>query len=308
MSMRQSLQDCLADYLAQRRRLGWDLSHTERAAGKLISWLAGQGKSGFTAQDLAEWAEASAESGARRAALVAAVNPFARYAAAMGAQAAPLAPRLVGRARPRPDQRLLSADEIRALGHAAEAFPNPFKAATMRTLVGLGAVTGMRIGEVIGLDEADLDPDERVLAIRCAKDGKERLNPLTESTTTALGAYLALPARLKAKTRTGCPAFFLSVAGTRLWRSNVESALRAMFKTAGIHPEGNARPRWHSFRHGLATRSLEDAYRDGKDTADVLWPIATWLGHADPESSYYYLTASPVLLAQALRKLEQAEL
>jgi integrase len=305
--MGASLEDHLAGYLAQRRRLGWDLSHTERAAGRFIAWLAGRGLAGFTAQHLAEWAEAAAESGARRAALVAAVNPFARYARAMGAQAAPLAPRLAGRALPRPDQRLLTADEIRALGRAAaEVFPNPFKAATMKTLVGLGEVTGMRIGEAIGLDEGDFDPDQRLLAVKHAKSGKERLNPLAASTVAALGAYLALPARVKAQAKTGCPALFLSVAGTRLWRSNIHTALRMMFEAANIHPDGNARPRWHSMRHSFATRSLEDAYRDGKDAADALWPIATWLGHADPESSYYYLTASPVLLAESDRRLEEA--
>ncbi|MDR2381838.1 MAG: tyrosine-type recombinase/integrase [Bifidobacteriaceae bacterium] len=248
--MRRSLEEHLADYLAARRRLGWDLSHTERAAGRFIAWLADRGLAAFTAQHLAGWAEASAESGARRAALVAAVNPFARYARAMGVEAAPVAPRLVGRALPRPDQRLLTADEIRALGQAAAGvFPNPFKAATMKTLVGLGAVTGMRIGEAIGLDEADLDPEQRLLAIRRAKSGKERINPLADSTVTALGAYLALPARLKAQAKTGCPALFLSVAGTRLWRSNAESAIRMMLEAAGIGPDGNARPRWHSFRY-----------------------------------------------------------
>jgi integrase len=248
--MAASLEDHLAEYLRRRRALGWDLSHTERAAGKFIAWLAGRGLAGFTARDLAEWAEASAESGARRAALVAAVNPFARYAQAMGVQAAPLAPRMVGRAHQRPDQRLLEDQEIRALGRAAgEVFPNPFKAATMKTLVGLGAATGMRIGEAIGLDEADFDPGERLLVIRHAKSGKERLNPLADSTVAALGAYLASPARVKAKAKTSCPALFLSVAGTRLQRSNAESAIRMMLKTADIRPDGNARPRWHSMRY-----------------------------------------------------------
>jgi integrase len=301
----KSLDEHLGDYLRARRALGWDLSHTEKAAGWFLAWLAGRGKDGFAAQDLADWACGRAEGGARRAALATAVNPFARYLRALGVQAEPLAPKLVGRAGPRPDQRLLTAEEIRALGaSAAGLFPNELRAATMKTMVGLGAATGMRIGEAVGLDEADLDPAARLLTIRRAKDGKERLNPLTESTTAALGAYLSLPARRKAQARTGCPAFFLSTAGTRLFCSSAHSALRLMFGAAGIGPDGRARPRWHSFRHGFATRSLEDAYRRGQDPADVLWPIATWLGHADPESSYYYLTASPALLGEAARKLE----
>jgi integrase len=305
--MGTTLENHLADYLRARRALGWDLSHTEKLTGWFLAWLAERGKDAFTAQDLADWASSRAEGGARRAALVTAVNPFARYLRAFGVQAEPLAPRLAGRAGRRPDQRLLAAEEIHALGAAAQAvFPNEFKAATLKTMVGLGAATGMRIGEVIALDEADLDPGAQLLVIRHAKDGKERLNPLTASTTTALGAYLDLPARRKAQAKTGCPGFFLSVAGTRLFSSNVHTALQAMLKAARIGPEGQARPKWHSFRHGFATRSLEDAYQRGQDPADVLWPIATWLGHADPESSYYYLTASPALVSQAALKLEEA--
>ena len=44
--------------------------------------------------------------------------------------------------------------EIRALMEASSAIPTPHRAATMRTLIGLLAVTGMRVGEAIRLDRA----------------------------------------------------------------------------------------------------------------------------------------------------------
>lgn len=38
----------------------------------------------------------------------------------------------------------------------------------------------------------------------------------------------------------------------------------------------------------------------------VLPLLATWLGHADPSATYWYLSASPELLGHAGRRLEAA--
>jgi integrase len=62
--------------------------------------------------------------------------------------------------------------------------------ATYRTLIGLLAATGMRVGEAIGLDRDDFDAICGVLTIRNGKFGKSRELPLHPSTITALGDYL----------------------------------------------------------------------------------------------------------------------
>jgi Phage integrase family len=58
-------------------------------------------------------------------------------------------------------------------------------AATYRTLIGLLAVTGMRLGEAINLDRDDVDLDEGVLVVRQGKFGKSRELVLHPSTVTA---------------------------------------------------------------------------------------------------------------------------
>ena len=51
------------------------------------------------------------------------------------------------------------------------------------------AVTGMRGGEVVGLDDEDFDPGRGMLLVRHAKLGKRRLLPLHATTVIALLAY-----------------------------------------------------------------------------------------------------------------------
>ena len=60
--------------------------------------------------------------------------------------------------RPRRAVPYLYTDtEVLSLMDASSVIPTPHRAATMRTLIGLLAVTGMRIGEAIRLDRADID-------------------------------------------------------------------------------------------------------------------------------------------------------
>ena len=61
---------------------------------------------------------------------------------------------------------------------------------TYRTLIGLLLVTGMRVGEAIRLDRADLDVANGLLTVRETKFGKSRELPLHPSTVTALREYL----------------------------------------------------------------------------------------------------------------------
>ncbi len=50
--------------------------------------------------------------------------------------------------------------------------------------------------------------------------------------------------------------------------------------------------------------TLLDGYRDGSDTAARLPLLSTYLGHVDPAKTYWYLSATPELLALAGSRLE----
>ena len=66
--------------------------------------------------------------------------------------------------RPARDPLPLRPEEIAALMHAASALPLPLQAATYRTLIGLLAVTGLRLGEAIRLDRDDSTTDDAAAA------------------------------------------------------------------------------------------------------------------------------------------------
>lgn len=81
-------------------------------------------------------------------------------------------------------------------------------------MIGLLAATGMRVGEVIGLNRDDIAWDDAVLTISTAKFGKSRNIPLLGSTMAALADYAETRDRLCLQPST--PAFFVSMRGTRL--------------------------------------------------------------------------------------------
>ena len=68
---------------------------------------------------------------------------------------------------------------------------------------------------------------------------------------------------------------------------------------------GTRRPRVHDLRHRFATRSLE-ALDATEDPTRHMLALATYLGHVDPVSTYWYLEASPVLLRDIAEATERS--
>jgi len=84
-------------------------------------------------------------------------------------------------------------------------------------------------------------------------------------------------------------------------------SLADLVRTAGISTAPGVRqPRWHDFRHTFAVSTLLQWYRAGVDVQSRVPQLSTWLGHVDPASTYWYLQASPELLALAAGLLEQS--
>lgn len=175
------------------------------------------------------------------------------------------------------------------------------RAATYETLFGLLAVSGMRVGEAVGLDRGDVDFDAGVITIREAKHDRERLVPLHHTTTVVLRAYAAERDRL-------CPApgpvaFFVSGAGTRLHRSDVAKSLRQITTAMGLRTD-TVRPTAHQLRHSFAVRTLIGWQRSGLRIDERITGLSIYLGHVSPADTYWYLSAAPELMALAAEKLD----
>ena len=160
---------------------------------------------------------------------------------------------------------LYTEQEILALIEAAQTLSSPLRVATYRTLIGLLAVTGMRVGEAINLDRDDFDVRHGVLVIRHAKFNKTRELPLHATTVEALRRYLA--ARDRQRLADEDSALFISPAGTRLLYCNVQWTFQQLVRQAGLaRHRRRCRPRIHDLRHSFAVHTLIDAYQDGADT------------------------------------------
>jgi integrase len=304
-----ALDDRLAGYLAVRRALGYKLARTEKLLAQFIAWLRVRGEQAITTDLALEWATLPPATGSNwHAQRLSVVRAFAAHLHALD-PAHEIVPQELLPQRPnRAVPYLYTDSEVLALIDAASVIPTPHRAATMRALIALLAVTGMRIGEAIGLDRGDIDHAHDTLTVREGKFGKSRELAVDPSTTGALRAYLRRRDRPVPTEPT--PAVFTSAAGTRLSYCNVHLAFKRIVTRAGLQSRSSlCRPRPHDLRHTFAVNTLLEAYRNG-DSEHIQTRLAllcTYLGHVNPGSTYWYLQAAPELLALAAGRLEIAE-
>jgi integrase len=298
-----ALRQSLAGYLAVRRSLGYKLERPEKLLGQFISWLEDAGAATITTEHALAWATLPGGHSYWHAYRLSVARGFATYLHTTD-PAAEVPPAGLIPARPRRATPYLYSDaDITALIAAAAGLRFPLRTATYQTLIGLLTVTGMRVGEAIRLDRPDLDLAAGIITVRQSKFGKTRLLPLHASTVTALQDYLRLRDRLCPHPAT--PAVLISPAGTRLLYCNVHATWKLLAAAAGLAPRSAAcRPRIHDLRHSFAVASMLDAYAAGQDGQARLALISTYLGHADPRHTYWYLSAAPELLALAGQRLD----
>jgi integrase len=299
------LRGHLVDYLALRRALGYRMVRPEKLLRQFLDHLDRAGESTITVATALQWARLPA-GGDRNwwAYRLSAVRGFATYLHGIDpvhqVPAADLLPQRPRRASP----YLYSDAEVAALIAAASTLSAPLRRATFATLIGLLAVTGVRVGEAIALDRGDVDLAAGRLTVRFGKFGKARELALHPSTIEQLRSYQ--DERRHLAPMTGTSAFFVSLTGTRLRYCNVHHAFHRLVRLAGLTPRSSScRPRIHDLRHTFAVRSMLDAYAAGQDGQTRLTLLSTWLGHVHPASTYWYLSASPELMAAAGDRLEQ---
>jgi integrase/recombinase XerD len=303
-----TLRAAAGEYLAMRRALGFKLTTQGRHLMSFIGYCEARHAQRITTDLALAWATQTSRGSSdevywSRRLMV--VRIFARHLKALD-PATEIPP---GDVLPHHYRRiapyLYSPGEIAALMTAAARLRPPLRAATWHTLIGLLAVTGLRQGEACRLDRGQADLDGGVLVVAGSKFGKSRQVFLHHTTISALRDYDQVRARLCPSPQ--APSFFVSTRGTRLDDHNIQRTFAGLAGTAGIcAPPGRRRPRLHDLRHSFTVATLLDWYRDGGDVQARLPQLSTWLGHADPKSTYWYLQAVPELLALAAGRLEHA--
>jgi len=299
--LRRSLQE----YLAARRALGFGLVWNEIAISDFLSFLERQGVCVITTALAVQWAmlplNAHPAQWTRRLGIV---RRFAKYCSAVDPRHEVPPPGLLPFRRPRQQPYIYSDEEILRLIEVTRSLrPKAgLRPLTYATLIGLLAVTGMRAGEAVALDDADVDLVRGVLTIRLTKYGKSRLIPVHSSAQHQLQRYVRRRNRI-------CPApsspsFFLSDSGTRVSYWSVHRTFMRLSRLTGLRGLTDRHgPRLHDLRHRFTVQTLVNWYREGADVERRLPSLSVYLGHASVVNTYWYLTATPELLQLAAATL-----
>jgi integrase len=303
----RALEEAIQDYLVLRRSLGFKLKKHSRFLKEFALFLEQAGASRITSRLALQWAtEPQYIQQAEWAARLSVVRGFARYWSATDplTEIPPngLLPYRPARAKP----HLYSDEQILRLLEAAKSMPatHSLQPWTYYCLLGLLAVTGLRISEALNLRSIDVDWTEGILTIRGAKFGKSRLIPLHASSLHVLSDYSARRDRLFADRK--APFFFCSRYGGRLDEGQVRRVFYMISRQIGIRGASASRgPRLHDFRHRFAVQTLLRWHRTGEDVQRRLPILSTYLGHGHVTDTYWYVTGTPELMAAVGHRLDQ---
>jgi integrase/recombinase XerD len=292
------------DYLRVRRALGYKLERQGRQLLHFVAYLDAVGATTVTIEHAIAWATLPAgATGGYWSDRLSVVRQFARYLQTIDPACEVLAKGLLPYRRERPIPFLFTPADIERVMRAAGELRGELHVATTQSLIGLMAVTGIRVGEAIGLGRDDVDRGGRLIRVIDGKFGKSREVAVHDTTIAALDGYAELRDRVCPRPR--CETFFVSRNGTRLRYQCVRRVFMRLVRAAGLEDRSpRRRPRPHSLRHSFAVNTLRDWYADDVDVQARLPLLTTHLGHVTPASTCYYLTAAPDLLALAARRLE----
>jgi integrase/recombinase XerD len=180
------LRKALVDYLVLRRSLGYKLVTDEHLLGQFLDFLEAADAEVITTVLAISWATLPSDvNPGWRGQRLSAVRCFASFVASIDeATEVPPAGCLPGRPT-RATPYIYSDAEVEAIMTAARSLSNPLLAHTYEALIGLLAVTGLRIGEAICLSRDDILLDEACVRVIEGKLGKSREVPLARSSVDA---------------------------------------------------------------------------------------------------------------------------
>jgi integrase len=300
-----NLAEALDDYIALRRALGYELRDPARALPRFLEFLAREGAQFITTELALCWSQENPDASCTtQADRLAMVRQFAAWRRATDprTEIPPLG--LLPWRYQRPTPYIFSDEEIEELVSSAASLSSTtgLRGLTCSTLFGLLAVTGMRLGEAVALDRCDVDLHTGVLAIRRGKSGKSRFIPVHGTTQDALEDYSRQ--RDSILPTSSNPAFFVSEHGRRMTMWSAQYNFVRVSRAIGLRPPGPSDrfgrgPRLHDLRHRFAVATLIQWYRSGVDVEREMPKLATYLGHAHPDNTYWYLEAVPELLQLA---------
>jgi len=306
-----TLSQCLDDYLAVRRSLGFDLSFSARVLRGFTAFADREGADHITVDLFLRWknvfGNANNDTWSARLGMV---RLFAGWLQGHDARTeVPPSGLIAGKLR-RGRPYIYSDGEVAKIITRAAKLRSRYELRgwTCSTLFGLIAVTGLRINEALQLDDDDINLDAGVITVKRGKNGRARFVPIAASAVERLRIYRAERVRLLGAT---AGAFFRNDDGRRVGDCWARYNFAVVSQEIGLreaqrfckHGRG---PRIHDLRHTFAVRTIMGWYRRGLDPDREMIKLSTYLGHVKPEHTYWYIEAVPELLQLASERAERS--
>jgi integrase/recombinase XerD len=277
-------------YLALRRAAGFSLSNTEYLLRSFAQFASDRQELYIRTFTAIAWASQSS-SVAQRHTRYETVCRFAVYVRLEDPRHEAPPPNHFGYRKTRRVPRIYSPFEIVRLVAAAMDLPprDSLRPHTYAALISLLVATGLRISEALTLQLSDVTGDG--LLIRKTKFQKTRLVPLHETAVAGLRQYL----RRRQKLQPGGESLFVSSHGRPLAYREVREVFRKLVRSADVRPAGDRPPCLHGLRHPFAVRALEASPAGRRRIGQHMRALATYLGHINIHSTYWYLETTPEL-------------
>jgi integrase/recombinase XerD len=296
------LTPAVDSYLAARRAVGFQLRDTEHILRDFAAFASAKGDAHVHGQTVLEWIRSRKGSPLRSCVRLRTVARFARYVHAEDKHHEVPPEDAFGRQRPqRRPPFLFTPGDVKALVCAARSLgpDSTLEPHVYSTLFGLLASTGLRISEALDLRTDDVTHEG--IVVRNTKFGKSRLLPVHSSTRERLESYLAR----RLREASASPFLFISIKGRKLHGNTVRGVFRRLVYSLDIaRPEDKPRPRLHDLRFYFANQALTHSTGDHDGIGRHMVALTTYLGHSDVRNAYWYLEATPALLATIAARCE----
>ena len=288
--MRQAIEA----YLALRRISGFELKKDDYLLRSYARFAAQRGESRVRTATAITWA-AQSTSVVQRDVRLKSVCRFARFVRLEdeGHELPPAEHFACHKTRRVP--YIYSDAELERLIQAALQLgpPGTLRPYTYTTLIALLSATGLRISEALALRLCDVSSES--LLIRKTKFRKSRLVPLHDTVVLGLERYFTR--RRQFGTDHDC--IFITDKGQPLSYGAVHPTFQKLLRVAKLWPApGMPRPHLHDLRHRFAVRALETAAQSPGSPSQHMLALATYLGHVNINTKYWYLEATPELLRE----------
>ena len=293
-------------YLSYKQNLGFQLRSEAVCLRAFARYTEELGYAGtLTRKIVFQWCERDNPSPLTKGRRFEPITGLARYVNAFDPKSETMPKLPYGNPHKRVAPHIYTLDETLSLMDKCKSLysPDGIRALTMQTVIGLLWATGLRTSELVKLTTDDVNLDDNFIMVRKSKFNKDRIIPIAEDVSSRLRYY---------RTRVSCISdkanrraeFFLSTGGSPTNLRALEYAFQKIRDEVDVSDSGYAHARLYDFRHTFATRTIKRWYEQGEDVNSKLYLLATYMGHAHPDETYWYLSSTPELMRLASSKYE----